>query len=239
MLLIAAGGADLVRQFIPRRWIGYLIVAVAVLSLGVVSDAVWAAVIAVLAGGAWVWTMPDETVGRLSFWPAIVLAVACVGSVALWGARPPSGVLAAVWHLDSPIGAISVDQALLGIGVLMFLLESGNVVVRAALAGERMSRPAPAGTPTADGPALTTVPIAAFKGGRLIGPLERVIVLMLTLAAAYPLLAAVLAAKGIVRFPEISRDGDTGISAEYFLVGSLVSWIMALAGALLLWWSRS
>jgi hypothetical protein len=40
-----------------------------------------------------------------------------------------------------------------------------------------------------------------------------------------------------VRFPEISRDGHTGVSAEYFLVGSLVSWVLALGGAFLLWWS--
>ncbi|HWV49516.1 MAG TPA: hypothetical protein VN035_08675, partial [Microbacterium sp.] len=75
-----------------------------------------------------------------------------------------------------------------------------------------------------------------FKGGRLIGPLERVIVFMLTLTAAYPILAAMLAAKGIVRFPEISKDGETGARAEYFLVGSLVSWVIALGAAFLVWW---
>jgi hypothetical protein len=86
--------------------------------------------------------------------------------------------------------------------------------------------------------ATDPVPFAAqpsLKGGRLIGPLERVIVFSLTLAGAYTLLAAVLAAKGIVRFPEISRD-DNGDRAEYFLVGSLVSWSLALALAVLVWW---
>ena len=48
-----------------------------------------------------------------------------------------------------------------------------------------------------------------------------------------------LAAKGIVRFPEISRDGDTGNRAEYFLIGSLVSWVIALAAAFLVWWALS
>jgi hypothetical protein len=65
------------------------------------------------------------------------------------------------------------------------------------------------------------------------------LVLMLTLAAAYPILAAMLAAKGIVRFPEISRDGETGARAEYFLVGSLVSWVIALGAAFLVWWSAN
>jgi hypothetical protein len=39
-----------------------------------------------------------------------------------------------------------------------------------------------------------------------------------------------------VRFPEISRDGESGERAEYFLIGSLVSWASALAAALLVWW---
>ncbi len=77
----------------------------------------------------------------------------------------------------------------------------------------------------------------ALKGGRLIGPLERLLVLSLTLAGMYPLVAAILAAKGIVRFPEISRDSAAGNSAEYFLIGSLVSWVLALAGAFLVWWA--
>ncbi|WP_292791869.1 MULTISPECIES: hypothetical protein [unclassified Microbacterium] len=80
-------------------------------------------------------------------------------------------------------------------------------------------------------------PRHGFKGGRLIGPLERVLVMILTLAAAYPVLAAMLAAKGIVRFPEISRDGETGARAEYFLVGSLVSWVIGLGAAFLVWWA--
>ena len=61
--------------------------------------------------------------------------------------------------------------------------------------------------------------------------------LALTLAGMYPLVAAILAAKGIVRFPEISRDSAAGNRAEYFLIGSLVSWVLALAGAFLVWWA--
>jgi hypothetical protein len=76
-----------------------------------------------------------------------------------------------------------------------------------------------------------------LKGGRLIGPLERFLVFALSLAGAYALVAAFVAAKGIVRFPEISRDRGTGNRAEYFLVGSMVSWVIALGAALLVWWS--
>jgi len=38
-----------------------------------------------------------------------------------------------------------------------------------------------------------------------------------------------------VRFPEISRDSAGGSKAEYFLVGSLVSWAVAIALAGLVW----
>lgn len=72
-----------------------------------------------------------------------------------------------------------------------------------------------------------------LRGGRLIGPLERLLVLVLGLAGVYPVIAAVLAAKGIVRFPEISADRAHGTKAEEFLIGSLVSWSTAGAGVLL------
>src|SRR5690606_10974323 len=72
-----------------------------------------------------------------------------------------------------------------------------------------------------------------LRGGRLIGPLERLLVLTLGLAGVYPVIAAVLAAKGIVRFPEISADRAHGTKAEEFLIGSLASWTAAGAGVLL------
>ena len=105
-------------------------------------------------------------------------------------------------------------------------------------AAPRSAPPLPA--PSLPAPPLPPPPPAArasaLKGGRLIGPLERLLVFALTLTGAYTLLAAVIAAKGIVRFPEISRDGENGDRAEYFLVGSMVSWVTALAAAFLVWW---
>lgn len=79
--------------------------------------------------------------------------------------------------------------------------------------------------PTPEGPA------DLMGGGRLIGVLERVLIVILALAGMTPALAAVAAAKGIVRFPEISQDRATGAKAEEFLVGSLASWTIAAVGA--------
>ncbi|KQV00869.1 hypothetical protein ASC55_17180 [Microbacterium sp. Root322] len=274
-ILLAVGAADLVRQFAPRRWIGYLSVAVILLLLGSVSDALLPMVLALVVGTLWVWCMPTERTAPLGFWPAVLLAVVSVGAVVWLGARSDVGLIGATWQLRSPFGEVPFDLAMLALGAGVFLLESSNLVVRAALDGEHTWRPtdpmsAPTSVPTTapttvgaevavasdagsdaatgsdtatGGDAATDVvpaprdPRSGFKGGRLIGPLERILVLILTLAAAYPILAAMLAAKGIVRFPEISRDGETGARAEYFLVGSLVSWVIALSAAFLVWWA--
>lgn len=274
-ILLAVGAADLVRQFAPRRWIGYLSVAVILLLLGSVSDALLPMVLALVVGALWVWCMPTERAAPLGFWPAVLLAVVSVGAVVWLGARSDVGLIGATWQLRSPFGEVPFDLAMLALGAGVFLLESSNLVVRAALDGEHTWRPtdpmsAPTSAPTTapttvgaevavaadagsdaatggdaatEGDAATDVvtaprdPRSGFKGGRLIGPLERILVLILTLAAAYPILAAMLAAKGIVRFPEISRDGETGARAEYFLVGSLVSWVIALSAAFLVWWA--
>ncbi|WP_431071824.1 hypothetical protein [Microbacterium phyllosphaerae] len=287
-LLLAVGAADLVRQFAPRRWIGYLAVAVILLLLGSVSDALLPMLAGLVVGALWVWCMPSERPAPLGFWPAVLLGVLSIGAVVWLGARTDAGLIGSVWTLRSPFGDVPFDLAILTLGAAVFLLESSNLVVRAALDGEHTWRPAelrlvasdadvsiPAATDGApgeqghDAPAagppvedaavkgaavegatvesasvegVTAVtpasdPRAGFKGGRLIGPLERILVMILTLAAAYPILAAMLAAKGIVRFPEISRDGETGARAEYFLVGSLVSWVIGLGAAFLVWWA--
>ena len=67
-ILLAVGAADLVRQFAPRRWIGYLSVAVILLLLGSVSDAA---------------TLPDNSV---------VSATRCVCTVTTdTSGTPPGG----------------------------------------------------------------------------------------------------------------------------------------------------
>ncbi|WP_067200905.1 hypothetical protein [Microbacterium sp. XT11] len=247
LLLLAVGAADLVRQFAPRRWIGYLAVVVVLLLLGSVSDALLPTAAALAVGALWVWSMPDDRPTPLGFWPAVLLALVVVGAVVWLPSRVESGLIGEVWVLRSPFGDVPFDLAVLALGAAVFLLESSNLVVRAALDGEHTWRPVDARAersgPPASAPAALTdgespaAPRSGFQGGRLIGPLERMLVLILTLATAYPVLAAMLAAKGIVRFPEISRDGETGARAEYFLVGSLVSWVIALGAAFLVWWA--
>lgn len=57
--------------------------------------------------------------------------------------------------------------------------------------------------------------------------------MLLALVGAPVLIAALIAAKGIVRYPEISADRGAGSKAEEFLIGSLTSWALAGIGVVL------
>ncbi|WP_203135684.1 hypothetical protein [Microbacterium sp. JZ31] len=247
LMLLAVGSAALVRTVFQRRTrrtraIVLVAVAAAILLLALLADAFVAGLAAVAVAALWHWAMPDRGNSPASIWPAAGLGV--LSAVALLAVPVDYGTgMGRHVEVDSPLGVLTLPGVILMLGALAYLLEAANVVVRAALERENIAPdPVPGETQTvvgADGrptvmPKLG--PGQVMKGGRLIGPLERAIVFGLTLAAAYPLLAAFIAAKGIVRFPEISRDGDGGDRAEYFLVGSMVSWVQALACAFLVWW---
>ena len=74
---------------------------------------------------------------------------------------------------------------------------------------------------------------SSMRGGRWIGPLERILILLLASVEAPAAIAAIVAAKGVIRFPEISED-KAGQKAEEFLIGSFASWILAVLGALVI-----
>lgn len=232
LLLMAIGLADVFQPLFARRrrWIVFAAVAAPILLVAILAAAPLSAAFALGLGALWVWLVPPRGRGPAGFWPPVVLLVLCTAAVVLVGGREGTSVLDAVWTLRSPLGDVSIEQVILVLGLAVFLLESANSVVRIALVAEGVSLEAA----REEAARQNSSPL---KGGRLIGPIERLVVMSLTLASAYPLLAAFLAAKGIVRFPEISRDSRTGSRAEYFLVGSLVSWVQALAAAFLVWWS--
>jgi hypothetical protein len=114
---------------------------------------------------------------------------------------------------------ITAVTAVTALGAAIFLLESSNVIVRSAL---RQERHASATDGVAEKPLL--------RGGTWIGALERLSIFALVATPAQAVVVAIIAAKGVIRFPEISRNSEGGgEKAEYFLVGSLVSWTIALA----------
>lgn len=64
--------------------------------------------------------------------------------------------------------------------------------------------------------------------GRWIGILERLLVYAFVVAGEPAAAALVVAAKSILRYPEISGEHPK-LPAEYVLVGSLASWLAAVA----------
>lgn len=69
------------------------------------------------------------------------------------------------------------------------------------------------------------------RGGRLIGRLERLMILMMVLAGQTGAIGFLIAAKSVLRFSEIARDQDRRVS-EYVIIGTLASFAWALAVAL-------
>jgi len=64
--------------------------------------------------------------------------------------------------------------------------------------------------------------------GIWIGRFERSIIVLLLIAGAPTAVGLVVAAKSILRFPEMG-SGESDVNPEYVLVGSLASWAIGVA----------
>lgn len=71
-------------------------------------------------------------------------------------------------------------------------------------------------------------PQSQNRAGRWIGVLERLLIYVLVLIGAAAAAGLVVAAKSILRFPEISGK-PAAIDPEYVLIGSLASWFLAFS----------
>jgi hypothetical protein len=182
--------------------------------------------IAAAASIAWLLlrVRPERT-GEHEATPLLVFATAVAVLILLSGWNSDVGGLVAQW--PSWVGlTVSPDQLLMVIGVALLQVSTGNHLVRLVLGSVGAVKPA--GEPQ---------PSDRLKGGRLLGPMERLLILGLGLAGQLAAATAVVAAKSIIRFPEINaqkarENGQIGIDdvTEYFLVGSFASWIVALGG---------
>ena len=136
--------------------------------------------------------------------------------------------------VSQPLGSRAAKMSAV-VGVVVLLAVPANRVVADILAVARQSSRG-SGEVVAAGrrPSLENgkqdEPGSSMRGGRWIGPLERILILLLASVEAPAAIAAIVAAKGVIRFPEISQD-KAGQKAEEFLVGSFASWILAVLGA--------
>lgn len=108
-------------------------------------------------------------------------------------------------------------------GAMLLQLATANVVVRLLL--DAVGVPA-------------TTNEKKLKGGRLLGPMERVFIVGLGAIGQVTAAAIVVAAKGLLRFPELQagakQEGPSDVT-EYFLIGSFASWLIGLLGVSLVY----
>lgn len=204
--------------------------------------------IAVVAAGwavaAWAFSARDRSAPL--FVATALVALLVVTALAAEPLLPADGALVRAYREFALEAGIDLPPALLAgyLAVGLVLTRTANLICRAAL-GRTLAadRPAQVGerrrwvltrrsreivtVSTDDAPATRADGVQRMRGGRVIGPLERLLITALALLGSEALIVGLLAAKGIVRFPEISADGRTGSKAEEFLVGSLVSWSLA------------
>ena len=236
ILLIGFAVTDLTHAVRRIRFLPESVGALVALCVGVLAGltsgrdvlALFAIVAAVLLWGTtvtWGFGHPGP-----AWLPLTLFVVALSLAVGFSGLAPDASGPLARW-LDSvslPVLAdVSADRFLLMAGAFGIQLSTGNVLVRLVLKTTGTLHP------RADG----AMPPTRLKGGRLLGPLERVFILALALGGQVTAASVVVAAKGLLRFPELSSRGEQERIhqlTEYFLVGSFISWLVALGSLVLL-----
>ena len=239
LLLIGVGALDFAHALIDpvgrARWVRWLpeaIGAAAVIVFGLLAAFFGAELVAVVVIAAIVvlWGVlahPRQgTVERSR--PGLALALLSGAIVLGVLLAPMAGQvfgLVAAWAEQAPwlwVTSARPDVVLLAFGGLLVQVATGNVVVQLVLDVAKVANP------------LDGIAGNNLKGGRLLGPLERLTIFGLGLTGNLAAAGLVVAAKGLIRWPELqSFRGDTdGPSindvTEYFLVGSFVSWMTSL-----------
>lgn len=240
LLLVGFGVTDLTHSVLQRpgrtvRVVPECVGAITAVLLGLLAgldagrDVAALLVIAVLVV-AWGQTV-TRGFGRGPAWLPLLVLTASVGTALLVsGFASVAGGAVGRWldHVDHPLlEDVAPDRLLLVLGCFLVQLSTGNVVVRLVLKVTGTLHPAKDGS----------MPPTPLKGGRLLGPLERVFILALGMAGQITAASIVVAAKGLLRFPELSsRQEQVRVHqlTEYFLVGSFVSWLVALSSLVLL-----
>ena len=237
LLLLGVAVTDLVRAVRPAPVLEECLGASVAVWLGLLAgltgprDLVALAVIAAVVV-AWGQTVRRALDSGPAWWPLTTLAVALVLALLVSGWAGTADGLVGAWldHTRVPsLRGVSADRVLLVTGVLGANLATGNVLVHLVLAATGTVSPAVHRT-AAD-------PEEQLKGGRLLGPMERLFIVGLALAGEWTAASIVVAAKGLLRWPELQSRREQGLIhqlTEYFLVGSFVSWLVALGSLSLL-----
>lgn len=254
LVLLGAGVADLVSRRSAALVIGPLVVVFSAALAGLfrgpsgITMVVLCAV-AVAAWG-WLWREVEARGGERRRWVPlptflVMLLVPVVGA----GWLGPVGGPVAAWMswAGAPWAVADPTRVLLVLALVPVQVNTANVLVRSVLA---WIGALPAAAPSTGDPPRAPEP--ALRGGRVLGALERLFILGLGMAGQFTVAGLVVAAKGLIRWPEIKAQSESGEAAEslgpevpvagrgrgvtnihalteYFLVGSLASWLIAFA----------
>jgi hypothetical protein len=172
------------------------------------------ALTAIWLGSSW-WALHARGPAWL---PLGTLATGMLALAGASGGTPVLGERLQRWYDGLPVPAADTmpfDRFAIVVGGLLFLQATANLVVRLVLDS--------AGSPAEESE-------GTLKGGRILGPMERTFIFALGIAGELTAAAIIVAAKGLLRFPELQRDKGSRVDAltEYFLVGSLTSWLLAV-----------
>lgn len=202
--LIGAAVADLTHSVRPMRVVPGVVGAMFAIGAGLAAGLTGGAdLVAVLALACCV-VLWDALVRRgfgtgrvgppLLLWGGVLVVL-----LLLAGKASRVGAAVETWHEGSPlpwVSSVDADLLLLGIGVLLAQLSTGNVLVRLVLTG------------------TGTVNVAqghdagrTLKGGRLLGPMERLLIVGLGLAGQLTAAGLVIAAKGCSAGPRSRPRG--------------------------------
>ncbi len=152
--------------------------------------------------------------GGPGFRPFALDQAAHVAIIALGAALFPEAWAAGLWAGPAaatfpPLARLPEAMAL-NAGMVVAVWAGGHAV-REMMTGVRLAAP-------------DSLPL----GGRLIGRLERLVILMLVLAEEPGAIGFLIAAKSILRFSELAREDDRHVS-EYVIIGTLASFAWAIA----------
>lgn len=146
--------------------------------------------------------------------------------VAVWIAEFPSDMAIDHWRF----AAEWADEAIF-LTVLALNARLGGFLVAEFL---RRYKPRPASSAEVTAAAENSTPADGreegelLRTGRVIGMLERVLLFLILVQGEWAAVGFVIAAKSVVRFPELSKRAF----AEYYLLGTLASFLFAIISVL-------
>ncbi len=199
--------------------------AILLLHVGIVAAASWLALglsfrpglILLIAASHYAIDWIKLRYGGQAFAPFVIDQAAHFAVIVLAASLWPAAYAGGLWGLtvSSPLAEIlaSLPQAMtLGAGAIAAIW-AGDYAVRALMVA--LTPPDPSSLP---------------MGGRLIGRLERAMILMLVVVGQTDAIGFLIAAKSLLRFNELARDADR-LTSEYVIIGTLASFAWGLAAA--------